>query len=145
MIAKTSQSASSLIRDSPRTATVAARTKSTTKNQCSYDMETELKIQAVLLPTSLLGLKGYEMGYANGYVGVPPGHTWFGKHYDNLDVEAHGGLTYSEDHCPRREPDGLWWVGFDVCHFNDNPVTCDKAYCEAALEKLRQQAIEDGR
>ncbi len=57
-----------------------------------------------------------------GYVAVPPGHPAHGKGYDDIDVEVHGGLTYSGAcsghicHVPKAgEPDDVWWVGFD-CH-----------------------------
>ena len=29
-----------------------------------------------------------------GYLGVPKDHPWYGKDYDEVDVEVHGGLTY---------------------------------------------------
>lgn len=63
-----------------------------------------------------------------GYVGVTPDHPWYGKHHDEIDVSAHGGLTYSdlceqgpEDHTICHvpgpgEPEPLWWLGFDCGH-----------------------------
>ena len=30
-----------------------------------------------------------------GYVGVPQAHPWFGKEYDTVDLDCHGGLTFS--------------------------------------------------
>ncbi len=61
-----------------------------------------------------------------GYVGVGPDHPAHGKNYDDVDVDVHGGLTYSEacqgEIChvpePGREHD-IWWFGFDCCHFGD--------------------------
>lgn len=62
-----------------------------------------------------------------GYVGVPPGHPDHGQPYDLLDVDCHGGLTYS-DKCDDQhichvsapgEPEPLWWFGFDCGHFRD--------------------------
>jgi len=68
-----------------------------------------------------------------GYVGVGPDHPYYGKHYmeledDDIDVEVHGGLTYSASceeggeicHVPAegREHD-IWWFGFDCAHFMD--------------------------
>jgi hypothetical protein len=64
-----------------------------------------------------------------GYVGVPEGHPWHGKDYQDLDdvVGVHGGLTYADSceegpegtticHVPGPgEPEPLWWLGFD-CH-----------------------------
>jgi hypothetical protein len=54
-------------------------------------------------------------GHLNGYVAIPKGHRCHGKHYDNLDVEVHGGLTYSEQD---KETDE-WVVGFDCSHAGD--------------------------
>lgn len=69
-----------------------------------------------------------------GYVGVPPGHPWHGKGYDNEDlndVEVHGGLTFAAPCPPEHDdraichvpgpgrPDNVWWFGFDAGHFMD--------------------------
>lgn len=50
-----------------------------------------------------------------GYVGVGKDHPLFGKTYDDaLDLEVHGGLTYSDT-----EDDGIHWFGFDCAHAGD--------------------------
>lgn len=61
-----------------------------------------------------------------GYVGVPPGHKFHKKKYDDVDVDVHGGLTYSDKcqghvcHVPRPgESEDAWWLGFDCAHFDD--------------------------
>lgn len=67
-----------------------------------------------------------------GYVGVPEGHCAFSTHYDGVDVNVHGGLTFSafcqhsEDetkgvcHVPAEgRPDRVWWLGFDCAHSGD--------------------------
>lgn len=67
-----------------------------------------------------------------GYVGVAEGHPSFKKDYDDVSVNVHGGLTYSdmcqpgEDeshgicHVPAAgEPDHVWWLGFDCAHYGD--------------------------
>lgn len=65
-------------------------------------------------------------GHWCGYVGVPEGHPYFGKSYDDVPVDAHGGLTYSEKcaghicHVPKPGmPDVVWWLGFDCAHSGD--------------------------
>jgi hypothetical protein len=69
------------------------------------------------------------LGQWCGYVGVPPGHPWFGKSYNEPDVEVHGGLTYAAM-CDGDEERGichvvdpgepeLWWLGFDCGHAFD--------------------------
>lgn len=33
----------------------------------------------------------------NGYVGIPKTHPFWGKHYDNVNVQVHGGLTFANE------------------------------------------------
>jgi len=63
------------------------------------------------------------MGALCGYVAVDRGHPYYGKDYNFLDVECHGGLTYANEcsghvcHVPEPgEPDDVWWFGFDCGH-----------------------------
>lgn len=65
-----------------------------------------------------------EMAYRCGYIKVLPGHPWFGVHYDSIEADVHGGLTYSDygvacagEHDEKAE----WWVGFDCAHGGDAP------------------------
>jgi hypothetical protein len=67
-----------------------------------------------------------------GYVGVPEGHPYFKREYDDVGADVHGGLTYS-DHCQETESecegvchkpdpgesDHVWWLGFDCAHYRD--------------------------
>jgi len=99
------------------------------------------KIQSILIPNNWAS-DDITCGYANGYVGVPKGHPWFGKGYDDIECSIHGGLTYAEDVAPRMEKDGLWYVGFDTLHHGDSPQTCDEFYCRGVLEDLKNQAIK---
>ena len=52
-------------------------------------------------------------GYRCGYLSVPEGHPWYEVHYDKIDTDVHGGLTYSAE-----TKDG-WKVGFDCAHWMD--------------------------
>lgn len=72
-----------------------------------------------------------------GYVGVPPGHPWYGVQHDavgddDAHVSVHGGLTFSDFcreganesegicHVPGPgEPERVWWLGFDCGHSGD--------------------------
>lgn len=65
-----------------------------------------------------------------GYVGLPPGHPWYGVGYDDVPAQVHGGLTYSAP-CDDDPEDGichvpapgaqenLYWIGFDCNHAGD--------------------------
>ena len=69
--------------------------------------------------------KGYHLmvvfinAFRCGYVGLPKGHKYVGKHYDELDLDVHGGLTFSE-HNHRLKKEGYeYYLGFDCAHFDD--------------------------
>ena len=63
-----------------------------------------------------------ELGWGNGYVGLPKWHPWFNIHYNDIYVDVHGGLTFSEFNKDYPvENDNLWWLGFDCAHCNDAP------------------------
>jgi len=50
-----------------------------------------------------------------GYVLIPKDHTAYGKPYESLDIDCHGGLTYSDIHSDK----DLWQLGFDCAHCGD--------------------------
>ncbi len=70
-------------------------------------------------------------GILCGYVGVGRGHPAYGRQWGDVEVEVHGGLTYS-NHCQEGpediaichipapgEPDDVWWLGYDCGHSFD--------------------------
>lgn len=50
-----------------------------------------------------------------GYAGIKKDHELYGVHYDSVDLEVHGGLTFSGEH----NDSNLWWLGFDCAHGGD--------------------------
>ena len=82
-----------------------------------------------------------ERGWGNGYVIIPEGHPMHGKHYDDIKVDVHGGLTFCGlvdmngmivtesfygdknvmhwDEVTKEDARG-WIVGFDTAHYRDN-------------------------
>lgn len=75
-------------------------------------------------------------GVANGYVGIPHSHPLNGVDYDEIDLDIHGGLTFSQ------EIEGLWVLGFDTAHFGDNKDNCDLEYCRNEVIRLAEQLYE---
>ena len=74
--------------------------------------------------------RSISMGHLCGYVFLDKNHKYHGTHYDNIEVDVHGGLTFSEQ-------DGEYWkIGFDCAHYDDlvpyakfsNKWTRDKEY-----------------
>lgn len=67
-----------------------------------------------------------DMGNLCGYVGVGPDHPFYGKDYEEIDADVHGGLTYCGTcrppicHVPKPGmTDDVFWFGFDCGHFRD--------------------------
>ncbi len=63
--------------------------------------------------------------YYCGYVRINSDHPYFEKEYDEIyyeiDVEVHGGLTFSSRQLGDiPSDDDYWWLGFDCCHFDDD-------------------------
>lgn len=67
-----------------------------------------------LAESPLTRLSILDFGWGNGYVNLPPGHRWYGLHYDQIDVDVHGGLTFSA------QIGEYWTIGFDTAHFADS-------------------------
>jgi hypothetical protein len=76
-----------------------------------------------------LAVRNGHSGHWCGYVAVQESHPAFGKDYDDVDAEAHGGLTFADFchetkdpgagicHVPYPgDPDRVWWLGFDCAH-----------------------------
>lgn len=88
-----------------------------------------------------------------GYVGVPPSHPAFGKFYDDVDVEVHGGLTFA-DKCHESDDEGrgichvtepgepdVWWLGFDCAHFMDVSPAMDARSASIGLFRFPTSSL----
>jgi len=53
------------------------------------------------------------LGHLSGYVAIPKEHPLYKKEYPEIDIDCHGGLSFSE------EDDLDWWIGFDCARSND--------------------------
>ena len=80
-------------------------------------------------------------GYRCGYVRIPAGHPWHGKHYDDIAAEVHGGLTFADADVPCDAPgeDNDWWVGFDCAHAFDLPDPSLTTYHPSLMGEVRTQ------
>lgn len=92
------------------------------------------------------------LGFRCGYVRIPVGHPWHGKHYDKINADVHGGLTYSGDggFKPGPDDDPQWWIGFDCGHAGDAadpelaaPVAL-RAFPPRPGEVVRDQSYVEG-
>ena len=73
-------------------------------------------------------------GWGNGYVRICEGHPYYGKEYDEIPVDVHGGLTYSAFTVDNGKffTKGFW-IGFDTAHHSDTLLKWpeDAVYHEA--------------
>ena len=57
------------------------------------------------------------------YVKLQNDHPYYGKDYDYMNIDVHGGITYAEMgyHCniPGFPVKDGFWIGWDYNHFND--------------------------
>lgn len=99
-----------------------------------------------------------EVGYANGYVALPPSHPLHNVSYSEIDrqVDVHGGMTFGcaiaqfrehEDWQQHTEcidfdslndiPEDYYVVGFDTMHIGDSGL--DKNWCIQETLRLKTQ------
>lgn len=52
-----------------------------------------------------------------GYIGIPSSHPAYKKHYEDLNIKCHGGLTFA-GFLPYQKEE-IWYLGFDCAHYND--------------------------
>jgi hypothetical protein len=88
-----------------------------------------------------------------GYVGVSREHPAYGKEFDKVDAEVHGGLTFANRCSPSEavdaichipapgEPDDVWWFGFDASHAFDLSPAMASMMAEI---RRKMPAFEDG-
>jgi|SRR5579864_3325511 len=74
-----------------------------------------------------------------GYVRVPPTHPAHGKDYDAVDIDVHGGLTFSSlEPCSTNEDGQGFWFGFDCAHFGDATIDPQITLENAPTPELRK-------
>lgn len=91
--------------------------------------EIECKILRIVVkepynPTAVFG------GHLCGYCKVPEVHPYYKKEWDEVDIDAHGGLTDFQ-----LKDDG-YWIGFDCAHCFDITPSMQKFYIEV-IEELK--------
>lgn len=82
------------------------------------------------------------MGYRCGYVGLPKDNKYYGKGYDEILVDCHCGLTYSNSGLYYQSDADTWWIGFDCGHCCDgyDVATAKELYADNE-DALKQIAI----
>lgn len=71
-----------------------------------------------------LGLLYYILSlgaYPCAYVRIPQEHEFYKKDFGSIDIDVHGGLTYSRDYLWVSENQRVegWFIGWDYAHYGD--------------------------
>ena len=114
----------------------------------------------VLVVINNMGEKyGSYKSHRCGYVGVPKEHPAFDKGYDDMDIDCHGGLTFSSSGDKYPVESDLHWFGFDCHHYLDKQIEPNPAlplafaeegevrsldYCIAECESIANQLMHKG-
>lgn len=74
-------------------------------------------------------------GYRCGYISVPVDHPYYKVYYDEIDIDVHGGLTFSKFSkvYPVITSKDTYWIGFDCSHCMD---LCDLEFLKENDHKL---------
>jgi|688.fasta_scaffold97487_9 hypothetical protein len=81
--------------------------------------------------------------YRCGYIGVDKSHFLHEIEYKDIDINVHGGLTFSGHRISGGQ--SLWWLGFDCAHSSDKTkrnqdgTYRDLCYCIRECEVLAAQ------
>lgn len=102
-----------------------------------------MNILCLIVDGNFRKLGFFQHGWGNGYIGVPKDHPWYGKGYDSIEADVHGGLTYASYDHPNGGRDGNWWIGFDTFHAGDNFTDHDKVFVEDEVKRLKEQALAE--
>lgn len=96
---------------------------------CYYTDIKEMKYQfdrkiEVLATGYCLGLLYYILNlgtHPTAYIKIPKDHKYYKKEYDEIDVNVHGGLTYSANDLYISENEKIegWFIGWDYAHYGD--------------------------
>ncbi len=100
-------------------------------------------------------------GWGMGYVLLPPNHPFYGINYNDINIDVHGGLTYSNYFDSTRflkwtnnrkvvgditldnfkNFNNYWMIGFDTNHYGDNLEKCSESYVINETQNILDQCL----
>lgn len=83
------------------------------------------------------------IGYRCGYVGLPKYNIYYGKKYDDIPMDCHCGLTYSDCELYGQDDMNTWWIGFDCGHCFDGIDI--KSFEKYYMDELKSKAVDTQR
>jgi len=79
-------------------------------------------------------IKNMRGEYPTAYIKLQENHPLYNKHYTDIDIDVHGGLTYIA-----MKDDG-YWIGWDYAHYEDYYISGD--YNESGKKWTTDEILE---
>lgn len=59
--------------------------------------------------------------YPTAYIEIPKNHKYYLKNYDEINIDVHGGLSYSDNYLivENEKLTNTWFIGWDYAHYDD--------------------------
>lgn len=59
--------------------------------------------------------------HPTAYIEIPKNHKYYLKDYDEINIDVHGGLTYSDNYLivENEKLTNTWFIGWDYAHYGD--------------------------
>ena len=83
--------------------------------------------------------------HPTAYIEIPRGNNLFKKHYNGIDLNVHGGLTYSDSVLfisENEKANGEWFIGWDYAHYDDYMPYYDELQ-KALFQQLKKWTTEE--
>ena len=97
-------------------------------------------------PNNIGSTERFFMGFDNatfdswylGYVIIPESHKYHGKHYDEIDINCHGDLTYADKIHWESKNKNKFAIGLDMNHSGDDGGTEEemRQECKSIINQL---------
>lgn len=55
--------------------------------------------------------------HPTAYIEIPKNHCFYGKSWNEININVHGGVTYARDHL--LDIKNSWFIGWDYAHCDD--------------------------
>jgi len=108
-----------------------------------------MEIETIVVKDDYHDRRHSDFGWGNGYVLVNSSHPLYGKNWDEINLDVHGGITFSELVTPhlrgifglRPGAEGKWCIGFDTHHGGDTLAEWTESKVREETERLKQLVI----
>lgn len=90
-----------------------------------------LRSQEILYRSQYNGFEYIVISYGIhpcAYVKIPKEHPLYGMNYSEIDIECHGGLSFSGSLSEILNGEDGFWIGWDYSHYNDYDGSYEKSF-----------------